>query len=198
MPQAQNDVGLSAQLHEVQARLAALRAEYEALGERILAEVAVETRLKDVITRQRLEAAQAGSTALDWPYLLEEGQGPEHYKLCNQALADLGLSGSGYYPETMQRAVRITMHQHQAGQVELLGASLKLVMPHIKPMNDGYGYVGIFERSLSEFGSYLLRFLPDQSTFECIRRRYGSVSVLKTSSDLYEVLAYIQANHYYE
>lgn len=192
------DVNLVLQLQQVQTRLDTLRAEYEALGERILAEVALETQLKDALTRQRLEAAQAGAQVLDWPYLLEEGQGGEHHKLCNQALAAIGLSGSGYYPETMQRAVRLAMTKGQAGQVELMGASLKLVMPHIKPHSDGYCYVGIFERSLSEFGSFLIRFVPDMSAFECICRRYGCVSILKDSPDLYEVLAYIQAHHYYE
>lgn len=192
-----DDEELARALAQKELELAALREQYEKIGEQILIESAQLGDLLDEQCRRRMAAGIEAGKGLDWECLLQEGGGLERYKACNKALAEIGLMSSGYFPETNQRCVRICMHQEKAGEVEQVATSLELLMPYLKPI-EGWLRVSIFERSLFSSGSFKLLMKPDGTEFQCVRGRYSQTAVEKTSSSLREVLAYIQQRHYYE
>ncbi len=192
------DAALAQAMDTANQNLATLRQEYADLGERILAENTRLEALKDEQTGRSLRSAQEEGAQLDWGYLLEENQGQARYKACMAALSSLGLQSSGYFPETEQRAVKIALLKNDTAQLAAVAASLQLVMPAIKPLDDGWCYISIFEHTLSQFASYKLRFRPDQSEFQCIRRRYSQETVELSTPTLPEMLAHIQKAHYYE
>ncbi len=195
MTTALSDDELAQHQTSAEQRLAQLQAEYTTLGNAILAESLKLGALLDEASRRRHAKAVAEGRGLDWSVLLEEGLGAENTKAANQVLASLGLMGSGYFPETNQRAVRIALKRADAGSVDTVHAGLLVVMPHLKPLKDGWCYVGILEATLSARTSFKLRFLPDGSEFQCVHYRYDRVVIERASADLVDVLRYIAERH---
>lgn len=186
------------ELSQKERSLAALRKEYEALGDRVYAAAVEYETLQDAYHRRKVEEAQAQGDTLDWPYLLAEGHGVEHYRTCQQALRDLGLDSSGYHLATHQRCVQIRLVRNKPAQVAQVAKSLAILLPHLTPVVEDWCRVSIADHRLSETGSYALWLKKDGTAARCVHTRYARESILMESADLVEVLRYIQANHYAE
>ena len=189
---------LTEQLAQIQRQLVTLRAEYSRIGGCILDAQATEGALKDEIARRRLADAQALGQGLDWPYLLQEGLGTEHYKACNKALNSLGLQGSGYFHETNQRAIKIAVKRRSEESVAAIATSLEIVMPHLVPLKDGWCYISILEYTLSARTSYKLRFRPGREEYQCVYYSYDGMHVDYSSNSLRDMLTFISIKHYDE
>ena len=185
-------------LAQKQKELSALRAEYELLGDRVYAAAVAYDALQDTYHLARLEEAQAHGGALDWPYLLAEGQGMAHYRSCQAALDELGLESAGYYQETQQRCVRIRLFRHKPEQPAQIAKSLAILLPHLIPVRDDWCWISISDHRLSENGSYSLWLKKDGCTARCVHTRYGRETILVEADNLLSVLQYVQANCYYD
>lgn len=76
----------------------------------------------------------------------------------------------------------------------------QIYLPYIKPMKYEDKFtkgVSIFEKTLSEFGSYSL-FVFDDNDVKLIKTTYGSDDILKEFDNLFSAISYIQKHHYYE
>ena len=137
-----------------------------------------------------------------WEFLLEEDNADTaRQELDRQLLTMYSLSSSGYFPETMQRQLRVAVRE-DASQEALKKKEIGLtaLLPLIKPITDDqYGpmrVVDVCEDSLSQFGSYFLAFIEGQIPSLRIRT-YGNARIVKEGS-IAELLLYLKKNHPYE
>jgi hypothetical protein len=151
------------QLKEAEASLAKLNREWKE-AEQVFRSICDKTgELRDAITKEKLDRHFAEGIT---PEKILSGPpwwaiaGEWHQKLTNwisKNYFDRGVHASGYYPETDQLALRIKLDQRQPldGQLGILDF-IPFIKPHSKGENRDYKKIGIFEASLSEFGSWAL------------------------------------------
>lgn len=138
----------------------------------------------------------------DWEWILhEEGpQGQVRYKYAQKQLANLGLRASGYYPDTKQRAIQISLIKGDPNSLKSIKKGLKIILPYVKELKTGdlarYKVISIFEHTLSEDGCYTLIFRGKEIKLH--RIRYHHPEVLNSFPNIDEALKYIQDVHYYE
>ena len=137
-----------------------------------------------------------------WEFLLEEDNADTtRQELDRQLLTMYSLSSSGYFPETMQRQLRVAVRE-DASQEALAKKEegLTALLPLIKPITDDQGdpmrVVDVCEDSLSQFGSYFLAFIEGHIPSLRIRT-YGNARIVKEGS-IAELLLYLKKNHPYE
>lgn len=112
-------------------------------------------------------------------------------------LTELSLSSNGYFHETNQVYIRIALYRDNDSHFEKVYESLQNILPVIKPLEDGYKHIDIFEHTLSEFGVYALQVHPDNNKARIVITRWGRDSVVQRTTDLRSALKYIQQNNYY-
>ena len=137
-----------------------------------------------------------------WEFLLEEDNADTtRRELDRQLLTMYSLSTSGYFPETMQRQLRVAVRE-DASQEALKKKEIGLtaLLPLIKPITDDQGdpmrVVDVCEDSLSQFGSYFLAFIEGHIPSLRIRT-YGDARIVKEGS-IAELLLYLKKNHPYK
>lgn len=196
------DENLADHLAQGRVRLAQLRREHAELGELLGAEAAQVEQMEAEVRRRRLAFAQTTAKAVDWATALEvrpgvAGLGLAEHQATQRALESLGLYSLGYFPETMQRCVCIRMSRDRETEVEELAASLDVLMPHVRPLPDGWCAIGVLEHE--QAGRYYhLRFTPDQRQFQVVNLRLRAPDVELASNDLRTALAHIQRHHFFE
>ncbi len=160
--------------------------------------------------RRRLAAGEAQPQ--DWRWLLEmtEPETEARYKAAKRAVGDVGrfagLSGlgvSGYNPRTMQRVLKVSLYRDRDELTEVVLKALQQVLPVIEPTSGDdregpYKYVGVFEASLSEHGSYHLAIDESRGRYELRVTRYGRPNLVHAAANLGDLLKYVQRNCYYE
>ncbi len=118
------------------------------------------------------------------------------YRERERQLALLHLHPSGYWADTGQKAIQITLTKNSDAKTKAVFDGLCLVLPHIIPDEDGYRRISIFESTLSQYGSWQLVGLTDNENGEflllCNRREK------KRFPNLMEALIYCQKNCWYE
>ena len=117
------------------------------------------------------------------------------YKAVQKVLGELNfkhLCQSGGWNETNQIAFKINLEKN--ADLEDAELEVEKVLPLIKPF-EGKKWFGVFEHTLSEYGSYHVWFYSDK--IELARTSYGHTEVLKTFTEIADLLAYIKENHYY-
>ena len=188
-----SDSALETRKAELQERQAALCVQRDALNEQI---IALYDQLA-ALEAESVERVMRSSPGPDWAWLLFEDGASHRHKVREQALAALGLSASGYYPELDQAAVRITLYKDKPGQTEAVCSALRQVLPALKPHTDGHRRIGIFEHSLSEHGIWSLHITPEDVP-ELHFTRYSRSRCEKTFASLEAAIEYIAQHHYYE
>jgi len=188
---------LATRLAEQRTRVAQLQREHAARAEQLAVQVAELAMLEEEARRRRLAFARTAAKAVDWASALDEGQGVEHHNATQRALEALGLSSFGYFPETLQRCVCIRMSRDRDTEVDDLAASLEVLMPHVRPLPDGWCSIGVQEHAAAG-NNYHLRFRQGGSQFQCVNLRLRAPEVELASADLRTVLAHIQRHHFFE
>lgn len=111
-------------------------------------------------------------------------------------LKDLGLFNQGsYWTDTFQRAVSIRCYKNDTN-VDKIAQSIEYLLPHIKPLSDGYKHFGIFEKTFSSGGSYGLK-IKDADTDLTITT-YGREKLIKRFDTIRDAIVYISQYVYYE
>ena len=138
-------------------------------------------------------------------YLHNNGDdcGREHYLAKEKFWQDMGFWTDGYYPSISQQGLKIVLYKDKHNNQETVDIINK-VLPHMKTIEGidnerpNIKVFGIFEHTLSEYGSYSLFFDTDSeewivSIISWHRRR--DVYVTKSLED---VINYISENHSYD
>lgn len=138
-------------------------------------------------------------------YLENDGdtKGMEHYKAKEKFWQDMGLWPSGYYPSIQQQGLKVMLYVNKSKNQQTIDIINK-VLPHMKTIEGidderpNIKVFGIFEHTLSEYGSYSLFFDTDReewivSIISWHRRR--DVYVTKS---LENVIEFISENHAYD
>ena len=123
------------------------------------------------------------------------------YRERERQLRELGFHGSmGYFPETEQTCISIslTVGDEAANQKQL--ESVKMLLPHIKPITEGADKVkvkvlNISEHTLSEYCSYSLGVHEGREKPFIIRHNSFDHDEFAT---LEEAFAFIEKHYYYE
>ncbi|MND92769.1 hypothetical protein D3C80_849400 [compost metagenome] len=129
-------------------------------------------------------------------FLFEDGAVTgERYKRRQAFWRTFGVTENGYVPEINQVMLKITMYKGCPKNFDDTLRAVKEVLPFIAEVN-GLKVIRIFEHSLSEDGRFELA--TDGTEF-MVNRTYGRrTTSVKRSTDLFDVLSYIQDNHWYE
>jgi len=139
----------------------------------------------------------------DWELLLEEKGGQAIYDQYNKELRRRGLIGGGYFPETGQRCIKISLIKNSEDSYDNTIRALLEILPFVKPLTKetdaGYKYIGILESTISEHGVYF--FLIDDEKnkveYKLMKTIYGRTSELKKFNSLSKAIKYVQENHWY-
>lgn len=117
-------------------------------------------------------------------------------KLLRDLLSKFGLSAEGYFPDTGQRCIQLSLKKGSKESLQKTYDGIQLVLPYLKPVRDGNIYIDIFESTLSSRGIYTLIIKKDK--FEVEKTTYGHPEIIYSNKDLKKVLEYIQKHHYYD
>lgn len=129
-------------------------------------------------------------------FLFEDGYvSGERYKAREKFWNDKGLWHSGYFPEISQIHLEVMLYKGVNDNLEKVFTALEEALPYIK-VHNGVKRLGVFEHSLSEYGSYAIE-ITDES-FDLVVHRYGRKSNVKSFDNLLSLLQYVQLHHYYE
>jgi hypothetical protein len=168
-------------IQDIEARLSEIRKEQETLGKEW-------TRLmgRNLTKRMKVLFPKGEITIdrvmqVDWEELGNRGYGNAWWKRINDWLNDQsygvydeatcqntgerplhGLMFQGVVPETKQIGVRVVMRQWEAIEEQM---GLLRILPFTKP-REGWKVFSIFEASLSQCNSYLVRVSEDHKTVE--------------------------------
>ena len=133
----------------------------------------------------------------DWQWLLEAFPESEaKHKALNEALEKIGLMNSGYFVETEQTAVTVALTKGDPESLDKTLAGLEKIIRYLKPLDDGYVHVDIFDRELSRFYSYTL--LINKETGKCRIHTSRSIDEWEDFKDLKAALTVIQNKYWYE
>jgi hypothetical protein len=188
-------------LDETQAERKKLLAEYHALEPGIHKNYEY---IEAVKQRQHQLREEAG--ALDWPYLLEEGNAA--HKAFDDATHKIGLFHSGYLPGTNQRSVKVMLTKGSEESYEKTVAALRELLPYIKPLPGtddrglkdeyaGYKYIGVFDHGLSEYASYSIRIREETDEYLIVQARYSTRETLKKFNSLEDLIKCVQDRFWY-
>lgn len=150
--------------------------------------------------RDRIATIKSEQKKIDWEWVLscEWNDGSVRLKYREKVLRDIGLDSSGYFDTINQTCIRITLHKNDSHSVAKNLQGLKKIFPYLKPVEDGFVIVDIFEHTLSECGVYRLWIDKENKKYQITKTTYGHRKVLKEFNDLKKALEYIQEHHYYE
>jgi hypothetical protein len=157
-------------------------------------------KLQDVIAKMRAAKFEK-SGRIDWEWLLHTDHrenSMDKYHLRQKTLRDIGLMDSGYFPETEQTCIRVALIKNDPESLKKHMAGLRKVLKYIKPLEDGWKRIDIFESSLSRHGSYFLVVSPDGKKAEIKRTVYSRTETLQKFNSLKAAIEVIQDRYYYE
>jgi len=137
---------------------------------------------------------------IDWEWLLycTYDDTSRKSKLRSDKLRDLNLGTGGYSPEINQSVIRVSLIKHDEESVPKTLNGLQIVLPFIKPMEDGCKRIAIFESSFSANGIYFLTINGDETEFLIKRTRYSRTEILEKCESLEQALKIVQKKYYSE
>ena len=131
------------------------------------------------------------------------------FREAERQIHSLGLYGSGHFPDTNQRCMKLMMYRNDPYSLKQTFDSITFLLPFIvhwpdvdpegKPTEEVYRgkkVFEIFEHSLSSNGSYLF-LVCDDGTTEIVHRRYSRREIMHKAKDLMDGLKYVQKHLYY-
>lgn len=138
-------------------------------------------------------------------YLENDGdsKGMDHYRAKEKFWQDMGLWPSGYFPSIQQQGLQVMLYQDGHKNAQTIDIITK-TLPHMKTVEGidderpNIKVFGIFEYTLSEYGSYSLFYDTDRDEWivSCISwHRRRDIYVTKSLED---VIDYICRNHSYD
>ena len=206
MAQAQKPIDMpDAQLLEA---LALRAAELEAArGEYAKVEAALQKAHKayEALAEERHRRAvdaMVSTGVPDWALLLEEtgASGMVMHKACERFLDTLGLRQSGYYPETQQRCLQVSLAPDDVEGAQRLTGSILTLLPHLRPVVDPKDKqaqpavrLSVMSEDLSASGILSL-WVASETTARLTLTRYGQARELYAGS-LNDCLLHIAAHH---
>jgi len=153
-------------------------------------------KLKGEVDRLRIEQQKK---KIDWEFVLaaDHEDTMEHLRFAETALKSIGLGDNGTYNSTlMQRTVRICLTYGKPETLTNAMKGLKKILPYIKPGEEGWVSLHIFEHTLSERGGYCLE--VKGTSCRLTKTTYGRHEILKDFDNLKDAMNYIYKNHYYQ
>jgi len=155
----------------------------------------IREKAKAEIVKRKLAKIKK-SKRIDWDYLLEGGHhvSAEQYKAVNDFVLGLGLYNSGFQPETNQTCITLTFRPNTQTDEEVKTklTGLRKVLPHLKPLKNGYIYIDILDKDCSLHGSYHLLINEDKNEYLIKRMYYHREEDVKACKTLKEAVEYIQ------
>lgn len=149
-------------------------------------------RLRNQLSNLELKETRTEEETLIYFLTENDDEGMAKYKARDKYLYDLGLGRSGYHREIQQANIQIGLTYNDSKKLEKVLTSLEKVLPHVKPLEDGYKHISIIEHNLSQYGSYYL--LIKDGEYK-IASSYRDISKYKT---LRKALEYIQEQLWYD
>ncbi len=136
----------------------------------------------------------------DWTALLDNNDHTT-YKALQEVFpwrSPLVFKGS-IWTNTNQRVLTLCLYKNHPEDEELATQKIIDIIPYLLPVENGKVFIGIFENSLSQHGSYHLQINPEAPyAAEVTMTRYGRKSVVKEFPELKDAISFIRENLWYE
>lgn len=174
----------------IEESLSNLRKQYDKLGNKILNEVDILNEINETIDLATLKEDDVKALLNVYPETKRKRQLREKF------LEKYGLSSNSHFPETCQSCIQIALYKYNDEITEKTYEGIKLLLPYIKPLKNGYKKFSIFEHTLSLNYSYYLQVTEDEE-YQIVTHLSFKDPIYK-SKDLMKVLKYIQKNLYYQ
>ena len=130
-------------------------------------------------------------------YLFEDGTvSGSRYAGREKYWENLGLSRSGYYPDISQVHLGVKLIKGCEKSFEKTMETLQMILPHLKKNSEGNKTLGVFEHTLSEYGSYTIE--VNGLGFFLNVWVYGTKRPVESFKSLGELVKYVQEHHYYD
>lgn len=129
----------------------------------------------------------------DWKTLVrQEDDGRTYYEYVQSQFASIGLGCEGYWSDTYDRNLRISMTKGSLESFDITKRAVELIAPLLTE-KDGMVKFSIFEHTLSANGIYMLWVTKDSQRAKVTLNRWD-----RFEGTLDEVLTRIQRDHYYD
>lgn len=129
-----------------------------------------------------------GVMSLDWCRV----QQPLYGKIQKFLEGFKGVYFGGFNNETNQLLVQVCLTKNKKIEEQM---DVELFIPYILPLKDGTKFLGVFERTASEFGSYYLEIKDNK--FLITNSRYHNRNTMYSFNTLKEALLKIKKDFYY-
>ena len=115
----------------------------------------------------------------------------------DKKLAKIGLGSTGYFDETEQVCIRISLTKGSKKSFNATVKGLKFILPYLKPIGNKIP-IDIFEETLSEHGVYKLKVDKDMKKSVLTKTCYSMEMWVEKFNTIEEAVLYIQQNHWYD
>lgn len=196
-------------------RVAEILVRFEAVAAERDRAMKLESALLEEQTKRRIASSTNGP---DWQFLLDASVPTStiKHKALKSALSGLvddekygflAIQSGGEFLNTRQTALRVALIKGMPELTAKVHARLKndllpfvLMQPASASRNQpkfDHKHIGVFEHSLSEYGSYFLAINEDLGKYE-LRVSRGSNPIQFEGKSLAELLTYVERNRFYE
>lgn len=197
-------------IEEIEARIEELKNKRAANQAKMQPMFKENSKLTDEIQELQAQVLKLKSEAISTEedmikfYIVNDGSsdGMDHYHARNRFFESLGIRTYGYFPATNQSGFEIMLYK-DGSNLEETFRGIQKVLPYIIPI-DGKEYgrnkvitMKIFERTLSEYGSYSLVYDVESTEWVLSIIAWHRRSEVKVFKTLREALEYISVEHYY-
>jgi hypothetical protein len=139
--------------------------------------------------------------AIDWDWLLHSGHDENSmhkYHLREEKLRKMNLTSTGFYDETGQVCIKISLIKNEPTSLPDTLKGLRGILKRIKPLEDGFKHVSIFEHTLSRDGIYTLLIDEAKEKYVIQLTQYRRDEVISEHKTLRAAVKEIQDKYYYE
>jgi len=181
---------------EEQEKIDQTRREYKTIGNRIIQLLSTMRKIEEALDEKTLNLNNIEKLLQKFPETNTRRKLLREYleTICGENY-HLVIDSSGYWPDTNQSAIRISLYQNNYEITKRVFVGILKLLPYIKPIRTGAKMFDIFEHTLSYNHSFYLAYYENENIFAIIdekeKRRFHS-------DDLMEVLKHIQEHYYYE
>lgn len=179
-----------------------LRAEISSKNEKLLKLIEKQKEEKERIFLESIKEIKDEDKF--WLSLLEEDNTAASYRKLNEELGKYLLLNSGYYPETNQRCIRISINKSYTDeQLKKIEEGINKILKYIKPFNlekyskefENSKVFDIFDHGLSERYSFDL--INKDDKWKIISKRHSIINIVSEHENLMDALKVIRKRFYY-
>jgi len=185
-------------IEELETELEALRVKrkpIETAMTRLYAKLKTAKQVRDIAKIKEMEA-----DGPDWDFLMQsqsDFSSIELYNYFNKLIYEMGMSSNGRIADTYQPYVELKITYNSAESITKNTEGVKFLSKLYTKDDDGFIPFGVSEHTLSEFGSYSIKYNPEIDEVILNKMAYHRLTE-KPLGKLDEAMKYLNEHHWYD